>query len=52
MGNELTLNVKLNDHQKANDLLSFLTNRGEVQHFVEIIPNANDIFIQAINKNN
>ena len=52
LGDELTLNVKLNEHQKANDLLSFLTNRGEVQHFVEIIPNANDIFIQAVNKNN
>ena len=48
----LTLNVQLNDGDKSNDLLSFLTNRGEVQHFVELIPTANDIFIQAINKNN
>jgi ABC-2 type transport system ATP-binding protein len=28
-----------------------LTSRGEVQHFVELIPSANDIFIQAVNKN-
>lgn len=48
----LTLNVQLNDGDTSNDLLSFLTNRGEVQHFVELIPSANDIFIQAINKNN
>ncbi|WP_439127933.1 ABC transporter ATP-binding protein [Polaribacter sp.] len=48
----LTLNVQLNEGDTSNDLLSFLTNRGEVQHFVELIPNANDIFIQAINKNN
>ena len=47
----LTLNVKLNDGDKANDLLSFLTRRGEVQHFVELVPSANDIFIQAVNKN-
>ncbi|QTE22739.1 ABC transporter ATP-binding protein [Polaribacter cellanae] len=48
----LTLNVQLNENNSANDLLSFLTSRGEVQHFVELIPSANDIFIQAINKNN
>jgi ABC-2 type transport system ATP-binding protein len=52
LGNELTLNVKLDKTNSANDLLSFLTNRGEVQHFVELIPSANDIFIQAVNKNN
>jgi ABC-2 type transport system ATP-binding protein len=47
----LALNVKLNETDNSNDLLSFLTSRGEVQHFVELIPSANDIFIQAINKN-
>jgi ABC-2 type transport system ATP-binding protein len=52
LGNELTLNVKLNDNNSANELLSFLTSRGQVQHFVELIPSANDIFIQAVNKNN
>ena len=51
LGEELTLNVKLKDSNSANELLSFLTSRGEVQHFVELIPSANDIFIQAVNKN-
>lgn len=51
LGDELTLNVKLNKGQSANELLSFLTNKGEVQHFVELIPSANDIFIEAVNKN-
>ncbi|WP_439131359.1 ABC transporter ATP-binding protein [Polaribacter sp.] len=51
LGNELTMNVKLGKTDSANDLLSFLTSRGEVQHFVELIPSANDIFIQAVNKN-
>jgi ABC-2 type transport system ATP-binding protein len=48
----LALNVQLSETDNSNDLLSFLTGRGEVQHFVELIPSANDIFIQAINKNN
>ncbi|TXD52078.1 MULTISPECIES: ABC transporter ATP-binding protein [unclassified Polaribacter] len=51
LGNELTCNVKLKNTSSANDLLSFLTGKGEVQHFVELIPSANDIFIEAVNKN-
>jgi ABC-2 type transport system ATP-binding protein len=47
----LRLNVKLKKESSANDLLSFLTSQGQVQHFVEIVPDANDIFIQAVNKN-
>jgi len=52
LGNELTLNVKVPENKTANDLLGLLTNNGQVQHFVELIPSANDIFIQAVNKNN
>ncbi|MCL7763333.1 ABC transporter ATP-binding protein [Polaribacter sp. Z014] len=51
LNDSLTMNVKLTEGNSANDLLSFLTSSGEVQHFVELIPSANDIFIQAINKN-
>lgn len=47
----LKLNVQLKNGSSANDLLSFLTSKGQVQHFVEVVPNANDIFIQAVNKN-
>jgi ABC-2 type transport system ATP-binding protein len=47
----LALNVQLSATENSNDLLTFLTSRGEVQHFVELIPSANDIFIQAIHKN-
>lgn len=45
------LNVKLKEQQTANELVSFLSNHGQLQHFVEVIPTANDIFIQAIQKN-
>ncbi|TYA57528.1 ABC transporter ATP-binding protein [Formosa maritima] len=48
LGDELMLNVKLSENDVPNDLLSYLTSKGEVSHFVELIPSANDIFIQAV----
>ena len=47
----LKLNVKLQQGDSPNDLLSLLMNKGEVHHFVELIPSTNDIFIEAVNKN-
>jgi ABC-2 type transport system ATP-binding protein len=51
INNSLTMNIKLNEEQSANDLLHYLTSKGEVKHFVELIPSANDIFIEAIHNN-
>jgi ABC-2 type transport system ATP-binding protein len=51
LGDELMLNVKLSEKDIPNDLLSYLTTKGEVSHFVELIPSVNDIFIQAIKNN-
>ena len=51
IGNELKLNVKLSDNNSPNDLLSYLTSKGELSHFVELVPTANDIFIQAVKNN-
>lgn len=48
----LKLNIQLKAHQTSKELLSYLSAQGTVQHFVELIPNANDIFIQAIHQNN
>jgi ABC-2 type transport system ATP-binding protein len=45
---DLKLNIKLNTGDKPNDLLSFLTSKGDVSHFVELIPSVNDIFIQTV----
>ena len=47
----LKLNIKVEKENSVNDLLSYLTSQGQVQHFVEVVPDANDIFIQAVNKN-
>ncbi|WP_066220740.1 ABC transporter ATP-binding protein [Formosa haliotis] len=48
---QLKLNIKLADSEKSNDLLQYLTTRGEVSHFVELLPSTNDIFIKAIQNN-
>ncbi|MFD2724727.1 ABC transporter ATP-binding protein [Hyunsoonleella rubra] len=48
----LKLNIKLNGSQTPNDLLQYLTSKGEVSHFVERIPSVNDIFIQTVTQNN
>ena len=46
-----TANVKIPEKESPNNLLSLLTKYGEVQHFLELVPNASDIFIEAVNKN-
>ncbi|WP_046745956.1 ABC transporter ATP-binding protein [Kordia zhangzhouensis] len=49
---DLKVNIKLNNGETSNDLLSYLTSVGQVNHFVEVIPSVNDIFIQTVANNN
>ena len=49
LGKELKLNISLGPNQTSNDLLNFLSSNAEVNHFVEVVPSANDIFIKTIN---
>ena len=51
LDHELKLNIKLPEAESPNELLSFLTTKGEVSHFVELIPSVNDIFIQTVKNN-
>lgn len=51
LNDDIKLNIKLPEHTSSNDLLSFLTAKAEVHHFVEVIPSANDIFIQTVKNN-
>ncbi len=51
LGDELKLNIKLTDTGTPNDLLTYLTQKGELSHFVEQIPSVNDIFIQTVKDN-
>lgn len=48
LNDDLKLNIKLNGNGTSNDLLSFLTSKAQVHHFVEVIPTANDIFIKTV----
>ncbi|MDO6759044.1 ATP-binding cassette domain-containing protein [Tamlana sp. 2_MG-2023] len=51
LDDELKVNIKLDEAVKPNDLLNYLTSKGEVSHFVELIPSVNDIFIQTVKNN-
>ncbi len=51
LDSELMLKVKIKVGENSNDLLQYLSSKGTISHFTEVIPNANDIFIQAVNKN-
>lgn len=51
LNDDIKLNVKIGDNVSSNDLLTFLTAKAEVHHFVEVIPSANDIFIQTVKNN-
>lgn len=44
----LKLTVQLGPNDSPNDLLALLTSLGTVNHFVELVPSVNDIFIKAV----
>lgn len=50
LGDELKLNIKIDPEKSPNDLLQYLTTRAQVNHFVEVIPTVNEIFIQTVSK--
>lgn len=51
LNDDVKLNIQLPANVSSNDLLSFLTSKAEVHHFVEVIPSANDIFIRTVKNN-
>lgn len=48
---DLKLNIELPSTDSPSDLLAFLNKSAQINHFVEVIPNANDIFIQTVKSN-
>ncbi len=48
---DLKLNIKLEPEHNSQQLLAFLSSKAHVNHYKELIPNANDIFIQTIKNN-
>lgn len=51
LNDDLKLNIKLNPNESSNDLLTYLTSQAQVNHFNELVPSANDIFIQTVKNN-
>lgn len=51
INDELQYKVKVPDSVATNDFVNFLTSKGQLTHFVEVIPSASDIFIETIQKN-
>lgn len=51
LNDELKLNITL-DSASPNDLLHYLITKGEVTHFLELMPSVNDIFIKTVTNNN
>lgn len=48
---DLKLNIKINEGETSKDLISFLSNKASINHFVEVIPSASEIFIRAVKEN-
>lgn len=51
LNDDVKMNIKLDGTTTPNNLLSYLTTVAEVHHFVEVIPSANDIFIETVTNN-
>ena len=45
---DLKLQIRIAGDASPNDLLIYLTSRARVNHFVEVIPSVNDIFIKTV----
>ncbi|MGB0788323.1 MAG: ABC transporter ATP-binding protein [Marinirhabdus sp.] len=51
INNELKYKIKIAETATSNDLISYLNSKGQITHFVEVIPSASDIFIETVQKN-
>ncbi|UNY97389.1 ABC transporter ATP-binding protein [Zhouia spongiae] len=51
VNDELKLKIRLENGTSPAELINYLNQRGMITHFVEEIPSANDIFIQAVKNN-
>jgi ABC-2 type transport system ATP-binding protein len=48
---DLKLTIQLQDHETPNELLAYLLSKARINHFVEVIPSVNDIFIKTVTQN-
>ncbi len=48
---DLKLNIKLSNGETSTDLIKYLNSKAIINHYVEVIPSVNEIFIKSVNKN-
>ncbi len=51
INDELQYKIQIPETHSPNSLISYLSSLGQVTHFVEVVPSANDIFIQTVKNN-
>jgi ABC-2 type transport system ATP-binding protein len=51
INDELQYKIKIPVNSSPNDLVGYLTSKGQLNHFVEVVPTANDIFIETVQNN-
>lgn len=48
---DLKLKIRLHENETSTDLIRYLNSQAIINHYVEVVPTASDIFIQAVNQN-
>ena len=51
INDDLKVSIQLQPNENPNDLIQYLLNRAKINHFVEVIPSVNDIFIKTVTHN-
>jgi ABC-2 type transport system ATP-binding protein len=51
LNNDLKMTIKLPENISQNELITLLTQKATVNHFVEVVPTVNEIFIKAVQEN-
>ncbi len=51
INDDLKLTIQLNNGETPNQLLDYLIGKARINHFVEVIPSVNDIFIKTVTQN-
>lgn len=51
LNNDLKLSIQIGGEESPNDLLQYLITQAQVNHFVEVVPSVNEIFIKTVTAN-
>ena len=51
INDDLKISIQLQPQENPNDLIQYLLTKARINHFVEVIPSVNDIFIKTVTHN-